>query len=118
MGKILGSEVCKDLYCLRCQPCHSYTPVSGPPPACFFGDFSILSSLHTACAKGCADILMIEDQRSLTCIGGRDADLAPARMVLCKIQDQKQKYNFEWPYSDKDRPFMQAESDKSHKVIK
>ena len=41
---------------------------------------------------------MTEDQRSLTCIGGYDADVAPARMVLGKIQDQKQKCNLEWPW--------------------
>ena len=30
-------------------------------------------------------------------IGGCDADLLPACMVLGRIQDQKQKYNLEWP---------------------
>ena len=33
------------------------------------------------------------------CIGGYDADVPPTRMVLGKIQDQKQKYTLEWPTS-------------------
>ena len=48
-----------------------------------FQIFSILSSLHSAyIAHARTFILTTKDQRSLTCIGGCDADVAPARMVL------------------------------------
>ena len=33
----------------------------------------------------------------LVAIGFYDADLPPAHMIFGRIQDQKQKYNFEWP---------------------
>ena len=55
----------------------SYTSVSGPPPVCF-----MVTSRFSACVKRYANILMTEVQRSLTCIGGCDADVAPTRMVL------------------------------------
>ena len=64
-----------------------------------FQIFSILSSLHSACVKRSVNILKTDDQRSFTCSSGCDADVAPAHMVLGKIEDQKQKCNLEWPNS-------------------
>ena len=40
----------------------------------------------------------MEDQCSLTCICGCDADIMVVHVVFQKIQDQKHKYNLEWPY--------------------
>ena len=43
----------------------------------------LLSSLHSACAN----ILTTKVQRSLTCIGGCDADVAPARMIMDPLKN-------------------------------
>lgn len=43
---------------------------------------------------------MVAGNPRINCIGSYDADVPPAPMILARIQDQKQKYNLEWPNLD------------------
>ena len=39
-------------------------------------------------------VIISTEPSYLACIWGYDGDLAPAYIILGKLQDQKQKYNF------------------------